>query len=124
MLHAGPSLRLCSCRPRVAIFANRVMLLRTNEEVVTVYVLNYALLLVWGVSSVMIEATIGAEKTITSNFSAYFALAIGVFCSLVHLLCPLLRCRRSRHPDEQLVRPCTSLLRPQARPRPIRAHAV
>jgi hypothetical protein len=45
-LFAGPSLRLCSCRPRVAMFANRVMLLRTNEEVVFIYVVNYALLLV------------------------------------------------------------------------------
>ena len=51
----GPSMRLCSCRPQVAVAANRIMLLRTNEEVVTVYVLNYALLLIWGVCSVMVE---------------------------------------------------------------------
>lgn len=51
-------MRLCSCRPQVALLANRLMLLRTNEEVVTVYVLNYALLLIWGVCSVMVEVRI------------------------------------------------------------------
>ena len=68
------------------------------------YVLNYALLLVWGVSSVMIEATIGAEKAITSDFSAYFALAIGIFCACVHLVCPLVRRRQTQRAIEQQVR--------------------
>ena len=102
--HAGPSLRLCSCRPQIAVFANSVMFLRSNEEVVTVYVLNYALLLVWGVSSVMVEATVGAEERFTSYFSAFFALAIGLLCSVVHIICPFIRRRHVRRAEAAVVR--------------------
>ena len=80
------------------------MLLRTNEEVITVYVLNYGLLLVWGVSSVLVEATVGAEEQLTSDFSAYFALGIGVLCAVVHIVFPLVRVRQTRLQEEAIVR--------------------
>lgn len=80
------------------------MFLRTNEEVVTVYVLNYGLLLVWGVSSVLVEATVGAEEELTSYFSAFFALAIGLLCAIVHTAFPLVRRRQARRTEEAIVR--------------------
>jgi hypothetical protein len=79
------------------------MFLRSNEEVVTVYVLNYALLLVWGVSSVLVETTIGADKQVTSYFSAFFALMIGILCAVVHVLCPFIRRRHVRRVEAAIV---------------------
>jgi hypothetical protein len=79
------------------------MFVRSNEEVITVYVLNYALLLLWGVSSVLVETTVGAERKFTSYFSAFFALVIGILCSVVHIICPLIRRRHIRRVEAAVV---------------------
>jgi hypothetical protein len=70
------------------------MLVRGTEEIVGVYILNYSLLLLWGIASVLMEAVFGAQNYFTSFFSAFFALAIGCLCSLVHILIPVERRRR------------------------------
>jgi hypothetical protein len=85
------------------------MLLRTNEEVVTIYVVNYTLLMAWGISSVMVEATVGAEREFTSNFSAYLALAIGIFCALAHILFALFNRLRRQRSQAAIVRCCRPL---------------
>lgn len=41
-----------------------------------------------------LQATIGATSSVTSAFSAYFALAVGMIAVVVHALCPVIRlCR-------------------------------
>ena len=70
------------------------MLVRGADEIVGLYILNYSLLLLWGISSVLVEALWGMEHNFTSYFSAFFALAIGCLCALVHVLIPVERRRR------------------------------
>lgn len=70
------------------------MLVHSVEEVVGIYILNYSLLLLWGIASVLVEALFGGNNDFTSFFSAFFALAIGCLCALVHVLIPVERRRR------------------------------
>lgn len=70
------------------------MLVRGADEIVGLYILNYSLLLLWGIASVLVEALFGARHNFTSYFSAFFALAIGGVCAIVHILIPVERRRR------------------------------
>lgn len=71
------------------------MLVRGTDEIVGLYILNYSLLLLWGISSVLVEALWGPKNNATSFFSAFFALVIGCLCALVHILIPVERRRRT-----------------------------
>lgn len=84
------------------------MLLRGNSDVVFVYVLNYSMLLVWGVGSVLAEATAAGRRDFASCFSAFLALAVGVVCACAHVACAIVRVLRPRMSDPGEV--CRSLL--------------
>lgn len=103
---AGPSLRLCSCTPSMQRLSDRIMLVRGTDEVVGLYILNYSLLLLWGIASVLVEALFDNKNDMTSFFSAFLALIIGTLCALVHVLMPVRRRRiYSRAANEAVCTP-------------------
>eukprot|EP00892_Ulva_mutabilis_P012223 jgi/Ulvmu1/9373/UM050_0125.1 len=77
----GPTLRLCF----TTSFADRLMLVRGQKAVIAVYVFNYSMLLVWGLSCVMVEVAAGSKSEFAAVFTATFGCVAGIACAAAHV---------------------------------------
>lgn len=72
-----------------------------------------------------VQATIGASSSVTSSFSAYFALTVGTIAVVVHALCPVIRhCRGEPLPHHMVCIALNNLKRQHACPARWLPHVV